>query len=312
MVDLLNTFPSTRRALVLCAALICAALVLDIFSDASVSAPPQNKNAATTTNAVAVAPALARITTRHEVRRFGYGSTLTLIGAPAGSVTIEAWPRSEIDITADIELRADTEEDLALLAAINSFVIDEDVNHLRILTTGTHDKVFMRRAAKNFPKRLLGLPWKIDYRIRVPVATDLEINVGRGAFHLAGVEGAIRFSATESDATLMLAGGAVDATIGRGSVSVYFATRSWRGAGVQVQLAAGNIRLELPIGFSGDINADVLRLGQIENSFAALMARERTVAPARSIKARAGAGGATHTFIVGDGTIVIKQESNTQ
>jgi len=65
-------------------------------------------------------PVLTRRTTRHEVRRFGYGGTLTIYGAPEGSVTVEAWPRNEIDITADIEWRADTEEELAQLAALTS------------------------------------------------------------------------------------------------------------------------------------------------------------------------------------------------
>ncbi len=313
MIDPLSTFSYARSssALLHCVAFIFSALLLNsTFPCASISAQQKNRNTSVaTTSATYPTPALSRTTTRHEVRRFGYGSTLTLVGVPVGSVTIEAWTRSEIDITADIELRADTEEDLTLLATVNSFVIDEDVNHLRILTTGMHDKVFMRRAAKKFPKRLLGLPWKIDYRIRVPVATDLEINAGRGAFHLAGVEGTIRLNATESDASLLLTGGTVDATIGRGSANVRFATRSWRGRGVQVQLATGNIALELPAGWSGDIDADVLRLGQIENSFAALLPRERTLATARSLKARAGAGGSTHSFMVGDGSISIKQES---
>ena len=255
---------------------------------------------------------LTRTTTRHEVRRFGFGGTLTIIGAPAGSITIEAWPRSEVDITADIELHAGTEEDLARLAAVNGFLLDEDANHLRILTTGTHDKAFMRRAAKDFPKKLLGLPWKIDYRIRVPASTDLEIDAGRGAFNLTGVEGAIRLNALESDAKLTLTGGAVTATVGHGSIRVNLATRSWRGRGAEIRLAAGDITLELPAGLSADINADILRTGQIENSYPELEPRERTTMTPRSIKARAGAGGPLLGFTVGDGTLRIKQVSNEQ
>ena len=151
------------------------------------------------------------------MRRFAYGSTLTVVGAPAGSITIEAWSRSEVDISAEIQLNGDTDADLDLLAAVNTFGIDEDMNHIRILTTGTHDKAFMRLAAKKFPKTLLGLPWKIDYRIRVPPATDLDINAGRGALTIAGVEGNIRLSAAESDAKLQLSGGTLSATIGVGS-----------------------------------------------------------------------------------------------
>src|SRR5437660_6935192 len=100
---------------------------------------------------------LARTTIRHEVRRFAYGGTLTLVGAPAGSITIEGWPRNEVDISAEIQLRGDTEADLDLLAAVNGFVLDDDSNHIRVLSVGTHDKAYMR-TEKKFPKTLLGLP----------------------------------------------------------------------------------------------------------------------------------------------------------
>ncbi len=268
----------------------------------------QQKKEATTAAAALAPQALKRTTTRHEVRRFGYGGSLTLLGAPAGSITIEAWSRSEVDITADIELQAGTEEDLTRLAAVNGFLLDEDVNHLRILTTGTHDKTFMRRAAKDFPKRLLGLPWKIDYHIRVPASTDLEIDAGRGAFNLTGVEGEIRYNALESDAKLTLTGGSVGVTVGRGTINIALATRNWRGRGAEIRLAIGDITVELPAGLSADINADILRSGQIENSYPALEPRERTSITPRSIKVRAGVGGPVLGFTVGDGTLRIKKQ----
>lgn len=295
---LLSTAPASIKFLLL--------LLLLVISAPTIFGQQKNKKDAAAT-APPAPPSLKRTTTRHESRRFGYGSSLTILGAPSGSITIEAWPRSEVAITADIELQADTEEDLARLATVNSFLLDADINHLRIITTGTHDKKFMRRAAKDFPKKLLGLPWKIDYHLRVPASVDLEIDVGRGAFSLAGVEGAIRFTAVESDAKLKLTGGALIATVGRGSINVQVAARSWRGRGADIRIATGDLTLELPAGFSADINADILRTGQIENTYTTLEPRERTTATPRSIKARAGAGGAVLDITVGDGTIRIKQ-----
>lgn len=280
-------------------------LALAFFQSTAAAQQKDKKNVAA---AVALSPgALTRTTTRHEARRFNYGSSLTIIGAPAGSITIEAWPKSEIDITADIELQADTEADLALLAAVNTFIVDEDINHVRIITTGTHDKVFMRRVAKKFPKTLLNLPWKIDYRVRVPAMCDLEIDAGRGAINLSGVEGSISLKALESDATLALTGGAVNVTIGAGSVKINITPRSWRGAGALIQLARGDLTAELPAGFNADINADILQSGQIENTYAALVPQERTTFTPRSIRARAGSGGATLAFRVTDGTLRIKK-----
>lgn len=282
------------------AQIFLSAFFLLVLFQPAVSAQQRDKNLPQT-------GVLTRTTTRHEVRRFAYGSSLSIIGAPAGSITIEAWPKSEIEVTAEIELHADTEADLALMATVNSFTIDEDVNHVRLLTTGMHDKAFMRRVAKKFPKTLLNLPWKIDYHIRVPAMCDLEIDAGRGAISLAGVEGAISLKALESDATLVFTGGAVNITVGAGSVKVTIPTRSWRGAGALIQLARGELTVELPASFNADIDADVLRSGQIELSYPTLIPKERTVFTPQLVRGRAGAGGAPLTFKVTEGTLRIKK-----
>jgi hypothetical protein len=253
-------------------------------------------------------PSLVRTTMRHDLRRLPYGSTLTIVGPPTGSITIEGWPRSEVEISAEIELRANTEADLDLLAAVNTFVIDEDANHVRVLSTGTHDKAFMRTVAKKFPKTLLGLPWKIDFRIRVPFACDLDINAGSGPINISGLEGNIQLSAAQSAASLNLIGGTVSATIGMGNVKLAIPAKSWRGVGALLRLASGDITVELPPGFSGDFDAEILRSGKIDASYEELGSTSRGVGP-RTLSARAGAGGAAFKLTVGDGTIVIKKQT---
>lgn len=290
-----------------CASFALLLQVCAVLLSAVVIAEAQQKNKKDGPTPTATAPRLTRTTTRHEVRRFGYAGALTIIGAPAGSIIIEAWPKSEVDITADIELHADSEEDLALLSTVNSVKLDDDTNHLRIITTGTHDKDTMKRAAKGFPKKLLSLPWKIDYRIRIPAMTDIEINAGRGPITLDGVEGTIRITALESDLKLNLTGGMVTAAVGAGSIKVTLGARSWRGAGADIQLAKGDLTLELPVGYSGEINASILGTGKIESKYSALEPREREVFTSRSMKARVGAGGPILSFTVRDGTLNIKK-----
>ena len=252
-------------------------------------------------------PQLVRTTTRHDLRRLAYGGTLTIIGPPDSSITIEGWQRSEVEVSAEIQLRADTEKDLDLLAAVNTFVVDEDANHLRVMSTGTHDKVFMRSVAKKFPKTLLGLPWRIDFRIRVPFAIDLDINAGRGPISISGVEGNVQLSASESVTNLKLTGGTLSATIATGALKLEIPARSWRGVGATVQIAAGDITVEIPAGFSGDFNAEVLRAGKIDSSYEELASASRGVDP-RTLSARAGAGGAAFKFTVGDGVIAIRKQ----
>jgi len=282
----------------LCSRLVALAVLTSAtFISASVA---QQK-----TSTIAARPLLIRSTSRLEKRRLGYASTVTIVGPPQGSITVEGWPRSEIEVTADLELRAETEEDLNLLATVNNWVLDDEANHVSILSTGTHDKVFMKRTAKNFPKKLLGLPWKIDYRIRVPMATDLEINAGSGPITLSGIEGAITLTATESVTQMTLTSGTVIATVALGRIDVRIPTRSWRGSGADLRIAAGDLNVELPAGFNGDIDADIVRTGQISDLFSVLEAREKPGITSQIVRGRAGAGGAFFKFTVGDGTIRI-------
>ncbi len=280
------------------------AICLFIISLTPVSRAQDKKS-----NAAAALPVqlLKRSTTRRETRRFAYGGTVTVIGAPRGSVTIEGWRRNEVELVADIELNATTEADLDQLATVNSFVFDEDLNHLSVLTTGTHDRSYMKKTAKNFPKKLLNLPWKIDYKLRVPANTDLEVNAGYGPVKLSAVEGSMRISATESETALTLTGGIVTTTVTAGAVTLTIPARSWRGGGADIRLATGVINVDLPAGFNGDIDAEILRTGKIVNAHDGLASREKPGITERSVRARAGAGGAYFRFTVGDGTVNIRK-----
>src|ERR1043166_1648232 len=51
-------------------------------------------------------------TRRHESSHFSCGGTVTLIGAPRGSVTVEGWNRDEVELTADIDWKAESEAEL--------------------------------------------------------------------------------------------------------------------------------------------------------------------------------------------------------
>lgn len=252
------------------------------------------------------APLLTRTTTRHDVRRLGYAGAVTIVGAPVGSITIEGWQRSEVEVNAEVELRAPTPADLDRLALVDNFVVDEDANHIRIITTGTHDKKFLKGVGKNFPKSLIGLPWRVDYQIKVPAMTDVSIDAGSGPIKVSGFEGTVRINAVESVADLSLTGSDLSVIIQKGAVNFKIPARSWHGLRAEIKLASGKLAVDLMPGFNGEIEADVLRTGEINNAFPGLEPLERNSIGPRSIRARAGNGGALLIFTVGDGTIQIK------
>ncbi|HEX8250205.1 MAG TPA: hypothetical protein VF599_18675 [Pyrinomonadaceae bacterium] len=248
------------------------------------------------------APQLVKRTTyKSEKIDFGAGGTVTIVGAPNGSITIEGWQKNEIEVQAEIEIQAATEADLALLSQVNGFVLDEDFGHARIVSVGTHDRDYMKRVAKKFPKQLLGVPFKIDFRIKVPIYCDLEINGGKGDLTLSMVEGAMMIKFLESNAKMDLVGGSIDATFGVGNVDVKIAKSSWRGRQLNVGLASGTLNVQFPQNLSADLNASILKTGKIESSLENLKPRERAKFSEKSIIARAGNGGALLSFTVGDG-----------
>ncbi|CAN5865492.1 hypothetical protein BH24ACI1_BH24ACI1_26120 [soil metagenome] len=246
---------------------------------------------------------IKRTTYKTETVEFGVGGTVSIIGAPAGSIVVEGWQRNAVEISAEVEMQAATEADLAELARVNGFVIDDSFGHIRITSVGTHDKNYMKRVGKKFPKNLLGLPFKINYVIKVPAYTDLQIDGGKGDLTLSKVEGAMQINFLESNAKLNLIGGSVVATFGIGEVEVIIPNRSWRGRNADIQLASGTMRVQLPLNLNANLDARVLRGGQIENALTNLKPRDRTKFTEKLISATAGSGGAFLTFTVGDGTL---------
>jgi hypothetical protein len=249
---------------------------------------------------------LKRTTVTTEKITFGVGGSLTILGAPNGSITVESWKKNEMEITAEIEIEAENEEDLALLSKVNKFLLEDSFNSVKILSVGTHDKDYMKKAAKKFPKRLLNLPWRINYSLKVPMICDVSIDAGRGDIKLSGVEGGIRIKALETNAILNLVGGSVSAVFGSGTVIANFSTRSWRGRNADIQLAKGTMNVKFQQNSNAQISAKILRTGTIENLVTNLIPLDRTKFSEKAVVGKAGNGGALLAFTVGDGSLKIE------
>jgi hypothetical protein len=249
---------------------------------------------------------LKQSTVKTQTMKFGVGGTLTINGSPQGSITVESWNKNEMEITAEVEVQAENDADLALVSSVNGFLIDDTFNHIQIITVGMHDKDYMKKKSKKFPKRLLNLPWKIDYHVKVPQICDLEINAGRGDLKISGIEGAMQIKALETNAEMNLVGGTINAVFGAGNVNVKIVPRSWRGRHLDIQLATGTMNVQLPANLNAEVDASILKTGKIENLYTQLKPRDRTSFSDKLINAKAGNGGALFAFTVGDGTINIQ------
>lgn len=262
---------------------------------------------------LASAQAVQRKFTKTERFDFGPGGTVSITGAPSGAIKIIGSTKREIEITADIELSAPSEADLAKLAQVTSFLVDDTPNTVTIITTGTHNKLGDKKFWKKFPSQLMGLPFRVDYTISVPRYTDLMVNGGKGDLTIDGVEGGFKVSSVEGDTVLKLVGGTIVGTFGTGNVTVSMPDRSWRGSVIEIALAKGNLNINLPNSLSAELDAKILRIGVIENLLIGLKPRDRKLQfTDRVVSATAGSGGIAMKFTVGDGTIWLRpiQKSN--
>ncbi len=241
-----------------------------------------------------------------ETMEFGVGGTVTLTGAPFGSVRIEGWNNNEIEVSAEVKIEAATEADAARLAEVNGFVLESSFNHMRVTSVGTHDKSYLKKSGKKLPKHLLGLPFRIDYVIKVPRYCDLNVTGGDGDFFISGVDGNMRINFVKGNAKMSIDGGAIQAVFGAGDVDVTIPSRAWRGRFADISLTTGNMNVFLPPGLNSQFDAAVLRTGAIVNNFTELKPRTRTDKfTDKSVVAKAGIGGVPIKFTVGDGNLNI-------
>src|SRR5687767_14719165 len=81
-------------------------------------------------------PRHKRITSKSDRFDFGVGGTLAVTGAPVGSIRIEGWKNREVEITAEIEIQANSEADLSKLSEVTTFVLQESVGRIEITSIG--------------------------------------------------------------------------------------------------------------------------------------------------------------------------------
>lgn len=251
---------------------------------------------------------LKRTAFKTDTLDFGPGGTLSVVGAPNGSIRIEGWSNNEVQVNAQIEMSARTEAELDQISKVTGFILEESMGRTGIVSIGTHDKNYLKRAIKKFPKELVGLPFRIDYVIKVPKYCDLQIDGGKGDLFIAGVDGTIKINFLDSNAKLDLVGGAVHATFGEGTVEVTVPSRSWRGRFADISLASGTMNVNLPPSLNAEIDASILRNGKIENNYAEMKPKSRRETfTEKLIAAKSGSGGVPLKFTVGDGNLNISQ-----
>jgi hypothetical protein len=181
----------------------------------------------------------------------GYGQLLTIATGPHGSVQVSAWRDHKIRVEARVELHAANEADLALLATVVGIDLDPGPTSVTILTHGTHDPKWMKHF-KDFPKRLLALPWRVDYVVWVPEYTALNVEVADGETLVDGINGIVSVVSERGDVRVSDISGPARLSAAGGNLEVTTRERSWRGGNLSAS-CSGDLSFVAPAGFNGDV-----------------------------------------------------------
>ncbi|MBK7803080.1 MAG: hypothetical protein IPJ55_10535 [Chloracidobacterium sp.] len=109
---------------------------------------------------------LKKTTTKTDKLDFGAGGTIAIAGAPNGSITIVGSSKNEIEITAEIEVQAMNEADMARLASVTDFITQESTGRFGVITVGTQNRVGDKSFGKISPKIYWTCPIKSIIRSR--------------------------------------------------------------------------------------------------------------------------------------------------
>ena len=257
--------------------------------------------------AVCSAQALKRTTTKTDTIPVGSGSTVAIMGAPTGSIKVNVIQGNDVQISAEIEVQAANEADLAGAAVLTGYLTQESLGKLAIVSVGRDTRRKFSDAEKKLIKRLASMPYRIDYTIGVPRYTNVEINAGDGDVTLDGDEGDHRINALSSNVNVTIKGGSLAATVTKGELHINVPPSGRRGLNIDASVVAGDLSITIPENLSGEIDASILRTGKIINQILALKVRDRKLpSTEKLVQARVGAGGPAIKLTVGDGNILLR------
>jgi len=190
---------------------------------------------------------------RHcEVREERLGTPngpLGIDATPNGGISVEAWDQPGVLVRAIVTANAPSEQEARDLAGRVQLQIGGD----RITATGPDRQRSDQQQQRSW--------WSVSYQVSVPRATALELQSRNGGITVRGVHAAVRFDTTNGGVQLDGVGGAVIGRTRNGGVKVALTGAGWDGDGLDVETTNGGITLEVPQGYSAQLEASTVNGG---------------------------------------------------
>jgi DUF4097 and DUF4098 domain-containing protein YvlB len=144
--------------------------------------------------------------------------------------------------------------------------------------------------------------WNVSFEINVPRNAMLTLNTNNGGISIDDFRGTAKFHAKNGGLTLTNVGGDLRGETTNGGVTVDVNGDHWDGSGLDVQTMNGGIRLNLPQGFSAELEAGTTH-GSLSIDFPVTVQGRI----GRHLETTLGSGGPKLRAITTNGGVTIRQ-----
>jgi hypothetical protein len=215
----------------------------------------------------------------------GGANPLDIDAGRNGGIRVRGWDRGDVLVRARIEAQAGTDADARRLVA-----------GVRIDTAGGR----IRPDGPETSGR--DESWSVSFEINVPRSAMLTLNTNNGGIAIDDFRGTAKFHARNGGLALRNVGGDLRGDTTNGGVTLDVSGDHWDGSGLDVETHNGGINLNLPKGFSAELEAGTTH-GRVSIDFPVTV--QGSIG--RHIETTLGSGGPKLRAITTNGGVTIRQ-----
>jgi len=209
---------------------------------------------------------------------------LDVDGGQNGGISVHAWDRDEIRVSARIQTWSEDDGDARSIAD----QITIQVRDGRVRTEGPSAR---RRQS-----------WSVSYDVYAPRRTDLRLNAQNGGLSVEEIEGRMDLGTVNGGLSLRRVAGDVRAETTNGGLTVELDGDRWRGAGLDARTTNGGVQLDIPRDYSARLETGTVN-GSMNIDFPVTV--QGSIG--RRITTQLGSGGPSIRAITTNGGVRIRQ-----
>ena len=215
----------------------------------------------------------------------GGANPLDIDAGRNGGIRVRGWDRGDVLVRARIEAQAGTDADARRLVA-----------GVRLDTAGGRVRADGPETSGRDEN------WSVSFEINVPRSAMLTLNTNNGGIAIDDFRGTAKFHARNGGLALRNVGGDLRGDTTNGGVTLDVSGDHWDGSGLDVETHNGGINLNLPKGFSAELEAGTTH-GRVSIDFPVTV--QGSIG--RHIETTLGSGGPKLRAITTNGGVTIRQ-----